>query len=91
MSDLPALESRRCARALYWQGWAIHAIADYLTIPRATISAWKQRDQWDKSSALTRIECGLEQRFIQLVTKAPKTGSDYKEIDLHNPAAMREI
>jgi len=82
MSDLPTLEPRRHARALYWQGWAINAIADYLNTPRATISAWKQRDHWDNANALTRVELGLEQRFIQLVNKAPKTGSDYKEIDL---------
>jgi len=82
MSDLPTLEPRRRARALYWQGWAVSAIADYLNTPRATISAWKQRDHWNTSSALTRVESGLEHRFIQLVNKTPKTGSDYKEIDL---------
>jgi len=60
----------------------VSAIADYLNTPRATISAWKQRDGWDKTSVLTRVETGLEQRLMQLVNKAPKTGSDYKEIDL---------
>ena len=82
----PALESnadpRRIARALYWQGWRITSIARHLEMKRATVEAWKQRDEWDKAAPIERIESSLETRLMVLIAKDRKDGSDFKEIDL---------
>ncbi|BCB23214.1 terminase large subunit [Burkholderia phage FLC5] len=82
----PALESnadpRRIARALYWQGWRITSVAEHLQLKRATVEAWKQRDEWDKAAPIERIESSLETRLAVLIAKPVKTGSDFKEIDL---------
>lgn len=80
--DAPALDPRRRARALYWQGWGIAQIAEFLGVPRATVSAWKRRDKWGEYTPRERVEETLEARWITLVNKDQKTGSDYKEIDL---------
>jgi len=82
----PALESnadpRRTARALYWQGWRITSVAEHLQLKRATVEAWKQRDEWDKAAPIERIESSLETRLAVLIAKPVKTGNDFKEIDL---------
>lgn len=80
--DVPRMDARRRARALYWQGWAVQQIAEELNQPRPTISAWKRRDGWDAASSRDRCESALEARWIQLVSKEQKSGADYKEIDL---------
>lgn len=77
-----AHDPRRRARALYWQGWAMAQIADELHLPKPTVRSWKRRDKWDESPAIERVETSIEARLTQLVIKDPKTGSDYKEIDL---------
>lgn len=87
------LDARRYARSLFWLGWGITEIAEQLELigvanekgkphPRATIEAWKQRDQWDSVDFLRRMEDCLEVRWQRLVLKENKTGADYKEIDL---------
>lgn len=78
----PSIDERRIARSLYWQGWRVSDIAEHLGLPRTTVESWKQRDGWDDAPAIERVESSLEARLIQLVGKEPKTGSDYKEIDL---------
>lgn len=78
----PAADARRRAKQLYWMGWAVTDIAEFLDEPRATVASWKARDGWDTATPLERAEGALEARFVQLVLKDPKTGSDYKEIDL---------
>ncbi|GIX38034.1 MAG: bacteriophage terminase ATPase subunit [Silanimonas sp.] len=78
----PEIDRRRAARALYWQGWRVTDIAEYFGLPRTTVESWKQRDGWDGYPAIARVETSLEARLVQLVGKEPKTGSDYKEIDL---------
>ncbi|HZH44243.1 MAG TPA: terminase ATPase subunit family protein [Lysobacter sp.] len=78
----PSLDERRIARSLYWQGWRVSDIAEHLGLPRTTVESWKQRDHWDDAPAIARVESSLEARLIQLVAKDPKSGSDYKEIDL---------
>lgn len=78
----PAVDTRRAARALYWQGWRVSDIAEHFGLARTTVESWKSRDRWDKAQAIERIESSLEARLVQLVGKDPKTGSDYKEIDL---------
>jgi len=75
-------QKRNSARFLYWQGWRITSIAEYLGIPRTTIHGWKDGEEWDKASPLDRVEGALEARMVKLVLKDSKTGGDYKEIDL---------
>ncbi|MDE1010741.1 MAG: terminase, partial [Paraburkholderia fungorum] len=87
----PVLESnadpRRIARALYWQGWRVTSIARHLEIKRATVEAWKQRDEWDKATPIERIESSLETRLAVLIAKPEKDGRDFKEVDL----LMRQV
>lgn len=78
----PEIDQRRAARALYWQGWRVTDIAEHFGLPRTTVESWKTRDAWDKASAIVRVESSIEARMVQLVGKDPKTGGDYKEIDL---------
>jgi uncharacterized protein YjcR len=78
----PEVDQRRCARALYWQGWRVSDIAQTMGIARTTVESWKTRDAWDKAPVIERVETCIEARMVQLVCKDPKTGSDYKEIDL---------
>lgn len=83
MSQVPiAHDNRRLARFLYFQGWRVSAIAEYLDESRTTVSSWKSRDKWDDTPAIDRVESALEARMVQLIIKDPKNGSDYKEIDL---------
>jgi uncharacterized protein YjcR len=73
---------RRTARHLYWQGWRITSIAQFLTIPRTTVHAWKDAEKWDEAQPIERVEGALEARLVQLIGKGQKTGGDFKEIDL---------
>ncbi|WP_405049939.1 terminase large subunit domain-containing protein [Salinicola endophyticus] len=74
--------NRASARHLYWMGWRISRIAEFLDQPRATIQSWKQREKWDEASPTQRVEGALEARMVQLITKDAKEGRDFKEIDL---------
>lgn len=81
--DLDAIDaSRLSARHLYWTGWRIARIAEFLDVPRATIDSWKKRDEWDAATPTQRIEGALEARMVQLIWKDAKEGRDFKEIDL---------
>src|SRR5579875_1564530 len=82
-------DPERTARALYWMGWAVSDIAEHLGKPRTTVQSWKDRGEWDKASALTRMETALDARFTALVHKEPKTGGDFKELDLFGRQAER--
>lgn len=73
---------RLSARHLYWMGWRIARIAEFLDIPRATIDSWKKRDGWDDASPSQRVEGALEARMVQLIWKERKEGIDFKELDL---------
>ena len=75
-------DNRRLAKFLYWQGWAVTDLAEYLGEPRTTVQSWKTRDGWDKAPAIERVETTLEARMVQLISKDQKSGGDYKEIDL---------
>lgn len=76
------IDPRRRARSLYWQGWRIMDIARELGVKSPTIASWKRRDKWDDTNPIDRVEDAIEARMMVLVTKDPKTGADYKEIDL---------
>ncbi|MBZ5876022.1 terminase large subunit domain-containing protein [Chromohalobacter israelensis] len=77
------LESPRLtARHLYWQGWRVARIAEFIGEKAATVHSWKQRDGWEEASPTERVEGALEARLVQLIAKEPKEGRDFKEIDL---------
>jgi uncharacterized protein YjcR len=73
---------RNHARSLYWRGWRMSQIAHELDAPYATIASWKSRHKWDEASPLERAEDGTLARYLTLLAKEPKTGQDFKEIDL---------
>ena len=76
------MDPRRQAKFLYWTGWRVTDIADFLSEREKTVHSWKARDQWDRADNVERIGGALEARLVQLILKDPKSGSDYKEIDL---------
>lgn len=78
----PHVDQRRAARSLYWRGWPVTDIAQELGIKRSTVQSWKDRDEWDKAPMIERVEACTEARLMQLIDKVPKTGGDFKEIDL---------
>lgn len=77
-----SLDPRKHARALYWQGWRVARIAEFIGEKPATVHSWKHRDKWDEASPIERVESSLEVRLIQLINKDAKEGKDFKEIDL---------
>ncbi|NPC53908.1 terminase, partial [Corallococcus exiguus] len=77
-----AADKRRAARHLYWQGWRVSSIAEYIAEPRSTVQGWKDAEKWDEAQPAQRVEVALETRLVQLVMKEGKTGGDFKEIDL---------
>lgn len=70
------------ARSLYWQGWRVTYIAEYLGLPRTTVNEWKDAEKWDEATPLERVEGTLEARMVQLIVKNQKSSGDFKEIDL---------
>lgn len=78
----PALVQRLKARSLYWRHWSVQQISDELKIPYTTVSSWKTRHKWDDADPIARASEGTLERYLALVDKEKKTGSDYKEIDL---------
>ncbi len=82
-TELPAQrDNRRQAKFLYWTGWRITDIADYLDEKEKTVHSWKARDEWDRADNVERIGGALEARLVQLILKDGKSGGDFKEIDL---------
>ncbi|HDS0959737.1 TPA: terminase ATPase subunit family protein [Pseudomonas putida] len=79
--DLPT-DHRRHAKHLYWQGYRVCEIAELIGEKEKTLHSWKSRDEWDRATPLERIQAATEARLVQLILKDPKSGADYKEIDL---------
>jgi uncharacterized protein YjcR len=79
--DLPT-NHRRHAKHLYWQGYRVCEIAELIGEKEKTLHSWKARDEWDRATPLERIQAATEARLVQLILKDPKSGADYKEIDL---------
>lgn len=75
-------DNRTRAKHLYWQGWRIVRISEVLEENPATVYSWKERDKWDESTPIQRVEAALESRLLQLIVKDEKEGKDFKEIDL---------
>lgn len=78
----PTTDARRQAKFLYWTGWRVTDIADYLGEKERTVHSWKSRDEWDRADNVERIGGALEARLVQLILKDGKTSGDFKEIDL---------
>lgn len=76
-----SFDNRLHAKFLYWMGWRINAIAEFLKEKDATVHAWKSRDEWDKEVPAGRIAEAVEARMIMLILKENKSNNDYKEID----------
>ena len=74
-------DPRRQAALLYWQGFFVPQIAEMLQTKRPTVQSWKQRDQWDETAPLNRVESTLEARLIQLYAKPNLTPHDFKVAD----------
>ena len=74
-------DPRRQAALLYWQGFSVPQIAAMLQTKRPTVQSWKQRDQWDETAPLNRVESTLEARLIQLYAKPNLTPHDFKVAD----------
>lgn len=70
------------ARHLYWQGWRVTSIAEYIGVSRSTVQAWKDAEKWTEAQPLDRVEGAIEARMVQLVLKDGKSSGDFKEIDL---------
>src|SRR5690554_4265733 len=75
-------DNRRQAKFLYWMGWRVTDIADFLEENEKTLHTWKNRDGWDRADCVERIGGALEARLVQLILKDGKSGGDFKEIDL---------
>lgn len=82
LAEIPVRDNRRQAKFLYWTGWRITEIADYLDEKEKTVHSWKARDDWDRADNVERIGGALEARLVQLILKDGKTSGDFKEIDL---------
>ncbi|KJM16732.1 oxidoreductase, partial [Enterobacter hormaechei subsp. xiangfangensis] len=81
-TDLSLLnDPRRQARLLYWQGFAVPQICDMLELKRPTVQSWKQRDRWEETAPINRVESTLEARLIQLYAKPDLTPHDFKVAD----------
>lgn len=80
-ANLP-MDARRQAKFLYWTGWRITDIADYLSEKEKTVHSWKARDDWDRADNVERIGGALEARLVQLILKEGKSSGDFKEVDL---------
>ncbi|WP_032697502.1 terminase ATPase subunit family protein [Raoultella planticola] len=74
-------DPRRQAALLYWQGFSVPQIAEMLQTKRPTVQSWKQRDLWDETAPLNRVESTLEARLIQLYAKPNLTPHDFKVAD----------
>lgn len=78
----PEIPVRILARSLYWRFWTLTQIAEELRVSVSTVHSWKTRDDWDAASPLERAENETLCRYLSLIWKDPKSGSDFKEIDL---------
>lgn len=78
----PEVPQRIVARSLYWRFWTIQQISDELGVPYNTVHSWKTREEWDAASPLQRAENETLCRYLSLIWKEKKSGSDFKEIDL---------
>lgn len=75
------LDNREKARRLYWQGWRVAAIAEELGEKPTTVHSWKQRDEWERASAVDRIEDALEADCCRLIALPERTRADEQRLE----------
>lgn len=75
-------DNRLLAKFLYWMGWRISSIAEYLKEKDKNVHAWKARDGWDEQAPEGRVAQALEAQLVKLIILEKKTPGDFKEIDL---------
>ncbi|EHU1429664.1 terminase family protein [Acinetobacter baumannii] len=75
-------DNRLLAKFLYWMGWRISSIAEYLNENDKNVHAWKTRDEWEKQAPEGRVAQALEAQLVKLIILEKKTPNDFKEIDL---------
>ncbi len=76
------INPRKEAKLLYWAGWRVARIAEKLGEKAVTVHSWKNRDKWDQSDSVERVELVTEYRYNLLILKDGKEPKDFKEIDL---------
>lgn len=75
------MNTHREAQLKYWAGYSLTEIAKMLNIPVSTIASWKKREKWDEAPLFERVSGNIESRYMLLLQKDVKTGSDLKELD----------
>ncbi|MFW2077487.1 terminase large subunit domain-containing protein [Acinetobacter sp. ULE_I010] len=75
-------DHRLLAKFLYWMGWRISSIAEFIKENDKNVHAWKARDEWDKEAPEGRVAQALEAQLVKLIIKEKKLPNDFKEIDL---------
>ena len=82
LQNSPDFDKRLLAKFLYWMGWRISSIAEFVKENDKNVHAWKARDEWDKQAPEGRVAQALEAQLVKLIIKEKKSPSDFKEIDL---------
>lgn len=59
--------NRLLAKFLYWMGWRISSIAEFLKENDKNVHAWKSRDKWDKDAPTGRVAQALEAQLVKLI------------------------
>ncbi len=77
----PDFDNRLLAKFLYWMGWRISSIAEFIKENDKNVHAWKSRDEWDKEAPEGRVAQALEAQLVKLIIKEKKSPNDFKEID----------
>lgn len=75
-------DHRLLAKFLFWMGWRISSIAEFIKENDKNVHAWKARDEWDKEAPEGRVAQALEAQLVKLIIKEKKLPNDFKEIDL---------
>ena len=75
-------DNRTKAKFLYWMGWRVSSIAEYIKENEKTVHSWKNRDEWDKDAPEGLAAQALEARLCMLYLLDKKMPGDFKEIDL---------
>ena len=60
-------DNRLLAKFLYWMGWRISSIAEYLKEKDKNVHAWKARDEWDEQAPEGRVAQALEAQLVKLI------------------------
>ena len=82
LQNSPDFDKRLLAKFLYWMGWRISSIAEFVKENDKNVHAWKARDEWDKQAPEGRVAQALEAQLVKLIIKEKKSPNDFKEIDL---------